>query len=188
MYREPAQLHGTDEVTHALDRVLLPKFSRRKLDDRLEFRRYKPGQVDDDGTDVVPVHGAWARRWRNDVILHLGVPDTALDRLSALSLRVEQAVHPQFGHVWWFAPVNLHLVWSGQRLRERTGHLPGILEPFGVVYRGFGRLRIDNYDPRSNLLSITVVDLVARTLDLQARGRGGRLHKLIAGALRPIAR
>lgn len=174
MYRD-ADTPADRRIVQAIEPVLTAqRFKARTLGDALEFPRYAHGSMDVDGTDIVPIYGAWVRKGvSNLAVVHVGVPQNpeSTDQLSALSSRVEHQLAPRIGYVSWLHTLALQLIWSGERLRDRTGRLDAMLAPFEVVRRGRlgGERIVERGDPKSNLVGIFVVDLVAKRVIAKRR-------------------
>jgi len=178
MYRD-APLDPTDRITAALATVLTPlRFKSKAIGDQLEFVRHGFGVMETEGEDIVPIKGAWVRkRWfANDAVLHLGAPDDSPQRLSELALRVEQRVAPRIGYLYAIRPITLQIVWSGERIYERSDKLSTAMMESEIVKRTrFGHeYTVQHSDPRSNIRGLFVVDLVAKRLFRQGYGRALR--------------
>jgi hypothetical protein len=178
MYRDtPAE--PTDRITTALATALTPlRFKAKAIGDQLEFVRHGFGVMETEGEDVVPIKGAWVRKgwFTNDAVLHLGAPDDSPQRLSELAVRVEQRVAPQIGYLAYLRPISLQIVWSGERVYERSAKLDTAMVDSEYIRRGrLGReYTVRRNDPRSNIVGLFVVDLVAKRVFHQGRPRTSR--------------
>jgi hypothetical protein len=174
MYRD-APVDPTDRITAALATALTPlRFKSKAIGDRLEFVRHGFGVMETEGEDVVPIKGAWVRKslFANDAVLHLGAPDDSPQRLSELAVRVEQRVAPRIGYLAYLWPISLQIVWSGERIYERSDKLyTAMMQSEAVERTRFGQEYTVRYsDPRSNIRGLFVVDLVAKRLIRQGYG------------------
>jgi hypothetical protein len=120
-------------------------------------------------------------------VVHVGAPDDSAQRLSDLALRIEQKLAKPIGYLWLVRPISLHVVWSGERLLERSTQMHEAFSQLDLNKRKFGVAYVANRsDPRSNLLSISIVDLVAKRVIRDSHDRLTRskpLYEAIGSSL-----